>query len=112
MRAREDAARTRQALDAAVERMSRKWPGLRAVESSEPGLWRVVIPEEHAVGHEAHFGQTVRTFFDWIDAGAEEPAYVDNMIVKYHTICEAWKQRSVAGGVLPAGSHPSKDHAE
>ena len=30
-------------------------------------------------------------FLDWMKAGKEDPIYVDNMLVKYHTIVEAWK---------------------
>ena len=43
-------------------------------------------------GHEAHFGQVVQTYLDWMKRGKMDPLYIDNMLVKYHTIVEAWKK--------------------
>ena len=89
VRSRGDAAATQAALGAALARISAEWPCVSAAPSGERGVWRITIPKEYDVGHEAHFGQSVCTFLGWLDAGMEEPAYIDNMIVKYHTIAAA-----------------------
>ena len=31
-------------------------------------------------------------YLKWMTAGKEDPLYIDNMLVKYHTIVEAWKR--------------------
>ena len=86
-----DCAATRTSLDAALRALAARWPGIAAEATGESGVWRISIPKKYDVGHEAHFGQSVCTFLGWLDAGEEDPTYVDNMIVKYHTLAEAWK---------------------
>ena len=91
VRSRGDASATRKALSNALAGLSKRWPGVSAEPTDEAGVWRVVRPEGHDEGHEAHFGEVVRSFLGWVDRGMEDPTYVDNMLVKYHTIVEAWK---------------------
>ena len=92
VRARGDEKATKKALDAALADISRTWPGLAAEATGEKGVWRIVYPKKYDVGHEAHFSQVVRMYLDWMKAGRQDANYIDNMIVKYHTIVEAWKK--------------------
>ncbi len=92
VRSRGDAAATRRALDAALVRIEKSWPGVAAQETEEPGVWRISYPKAYDIGHEAHFSQVVHTYLDWMKAGREDPLYIDNMLVKYYTIVEAWKK--------------------
>jgi predicted dehydrogenase len=92
VRSRGDAKATEKALLAALNGISRTWPGVRAEATKEKGVWRIAYPKKYDVGHEAHFSQVVRTYLDWMKAGRMEDGYIDNMIVKYHTIVEAWKK--------------------
>ena len=91
VRSRGDSSATGKALSNALAGLSKRWPGVSAEPTDEVGVWRVVRPEGHDEGHEAHFGEVVRSFLGWVDRGMEDPTYVDNMLVKYHTIVEAWK---------------------
>ena len=91
VKSRGDAAATEKALKAALAEIAKAWPGVEAV-SAETGVWRIAYPAKYDVGHEAHFGQVVQTYLDWMKRGEEDPHYIDNMLVKYHTIVEAWKK--------------------
>ena len=91
VKARGDATATGKALAAAVARIAKERPGVTAEPTDESGTWRIAYPKAYDIGHEAHFSQVVRTYLDWMNAGKEDPLYVDNMLVKYHTIAEAWK---------------------
>jgi len=92
VKARAAADEVRRALDAALAKISRDWPGVGAEETGECGVWRIVYPKAYDIGHEAHFSQVVRMYLDWMKEGREDPIYIDNMLVKYHTIVEAWKK--------------------
>ena len=91
VRSRGDAAATKTTLDAALAKIAKDWPGVAAVATDEANVWRIAYPKAYDVGHEAHFSQVVRQYLDWMKAGREDPIYVDNMLVKYHTLVEAWK---------------------
>ena len=91
VRARGNAAATDAALQRAIVKIATEWPGVAATPTEEKGVWRISYPKTYDIGHEAHFSQVVRTFLDWMKAGKPDPLYVDNMLVKYHTIVEAWK---------------------
>ena len=91
VRSRGDAAATGAALQAALAKIAKDWPGVAAEPTDEAGVWRIAYPKKYDVAHEAQFGRVVQTFLDWMKAGKEDPIYDDNMLVKYHTIVEAWK---------------------
>ena len=91
VRSRGDAAATKTALDAALAKIAKDWPGVSAAATDEANVWRIAYPKAYDVGHEAHFSQVVRQYLDWMKAGREDPIYIDNMLVKYHTLVEAWK---------------------
>lgn len=64
------------------------WPGVEAIRLSER-TWRVDIPEEYRVGHEAHFGQVMERYLRYLGEGALPVWEVPNMIAKYHTTTTA-----------------------
>lgn len=92
VKARGDSSKTKAALDKALARISAEHAGLGCVATDEAGVWRITYPAAYDNGHEAHFGQVVRMYLDWMNAGKQDPQYIDNMLVKYHTIVEAWKK--------------------
>ena len=92
VKARGDAAATAASLAKALAAISAKIPGVGCEKTDEAATWRITYPKSYDNGHEAHFGQVVQTYLGWMKAGREESLYVDNMLVKYHTIVEAWKK--------------------
>ena len=92
VKARGCAEETKKALASALAVVETKYPGVAAVATDEKGVWRITYPAKYDIGHEAHFSQVVRKFLGWMKAGQEDPDYIDNMIVKYYTIVEAWKK--------------------
>jgi hypothetical protein len=53
--------------------------------------WEVVIPERYKVGHEAHFGQVTAAYLEYLAKGSLPEWEVPNMLVKYHTLMEAYR---------------------
>ena len=92
VKARGDAAATEAALAKALVAISAKIPGVGCAKTDEDGTWRVTYPPAYDNGHEAHFGQVVEMYLKWMRDGRQDPLYIDNMLVKYHTIVEAWKK--------------------
>jgi hypothetical protein len=46
--------------------------------------FRVTIPNQYRVGHEAHFAQVARQFFEYLSKPAAFPAWENpNMLAKY-----------------------------
>lgn len=59
-----------------------RWPGLDAVVTN--GELRLAIPESFRVGHEAHFAQVARRFFEYVRAPGSMPAWERAcMVAKY-----------------------------
>lgn len=61
------------------------------VEKMVDGTFKVVIPEEFKIGHEAHFGQVTENFLKYYEAGKLPEWEVPNMISKYYTTIEGYK---------------------
>ncbi len=79
-----------QALKAAMVEINKTWPGI-SFERHETGF-RILIPASYAVGHEAHFGQVAEKYLGFLKK-RDMPAWeVPNMLVKYHTLMEAYKK--------------------
>jgi len=71
------------ALDKWAQVMQAQYPGL-ALERHR-GETRIVIPAAARVGHESHFAQVTRTFFEYLKSPASLPAWEkSNMLVKYY----------------------------
>jgi predicted dehydrogenase len=51
--------------------------------------WKIGIPAEYKVGHEAHFSQVTEKYLEYLKAGKLPEWEVPNMIVKYFTTTEA-----------------------
>jgi len=77
------------ALKEAIAEINKTYPGV-GFEAHETG-WRINIPAQYALGHEAHFGQVAERYLGYLKAGALPDWEVPNMLVKYHTIMEAYK---------------------
>jgi predicted dehydrogenase len=84
-----DGAELEKALAAAVARLQDKYPGI-ASEKSARG-WQILIPQALRVGHEAHFGQVAEKYLGFLRNGDMPEWEVPNMLIKYHTLMEAYK---------------------
>ena len=74
----------------ALSEIQREFPGATSTKISD-SLWKISVPEELKIGHEAHFSQVTSNFLTYLDNG-ELPAWeVPNMITKYYTTIEAYK---------------------
>jgi hypothetical protein len=52
--------------------------------AEEKNRWRIEIPEQYRVGHEAHFGQVTDAFLEYLK-GKPIPAWEKaNMLAKYY----------------------------
>jgi predicted dehydrogenase len=83
-----EAAAVRAALDRRVAALAREWRGL-TVEPAGSGF-RVAVPDEHRVGHEAHFAEVTRRFLGYLKDPASLPRWERaNMLAKYHVTTRA-----------------------
>ena len=73
-----------------------RYPGI-VIKAVDEGKWRVDIPEEYKVGHEAHFGQVTELFLDYLASGRLPAWEIPNMIVKYYTTTEGMKKAMTSG---------------
>lgn len=69
-------------LNGAIQKINEKYPGL-AVEKKSNG-WKLVIPDKYKIGHEAHFGQVMERFLQYLKTGKLPDWEVQNMIAKYY----------------------------
>jgi predicted dehydrogenase len=69
-------------LRASVNELAKEWPGIGIEPRGTEFL--VTIPETYRVGHEAHFGQVAKRFFEYLRKTAPFPAWENpNMMAKY-----------------------------
>jgi predicted dehydrogenase len=74
----------------ALNEIKGKFPGVASTKISD-SLWKINVPEELKIGHEAHFGQVTSNFLTYLEK-EELPVWeVPNMISKYYTTIEAYK---------------------
>ncbi|MFY9152871.1 MAG: putative oxidoreductase C-terminal domain-containing protein [Prolixibacteraceae bacterium] len=79
------------ALQKAVEQdIATTYPGLKLVKVSDR-LWKVEIPQQFKLGHEAHFGQVTEKYLQYLKDGKLPEWEVPNMITKYYTTTEGMK---------------------
>ncbi len=81
------------AVTSAISRFAGLYPGLSVSQEGEK-VWRVEIPEEFKVGHEAHFAQVTGKYLQYLVDGKLPEWEVPNMLVKYYTTTEALKLAS------------------
>ncbi len=80
-----------QKLTVAVDQnLAARYPGIKLVKESEKS-WKVEIPDQYMVGHEAHFGQVTGKYLEFLAEGKMPEWEVPNMIVKYYTTTGALK---------------------
>ncbi|MGB5437712.1 MAG: putative oxidoreductase C-terminal domain-containing protein [Maribacter sp.] len=68
-----------------------QFPGTVAEKLSD-SLWRINVPDEFKVGHEAHFAQVTENYLKYLKAGTIPDWEVPNMISKYYTTIAALKR--------------------
>lgn len=67
-----------------------EYPGTGAEKIAEK-VWKINIPDEFKIGHEAHFAQVTQNYLHYLSMGQLPEWEVPNMITKYYTIMEAYK---------------------
>ncbi len=68
--------------------INQQFPGTMAEKLSDV-LWKINLPEEFKIGHEAHFAQVTENYLNYLNAGALPDWEVPNMIAKYYTTMAA-----------------------
>ncbi len=76
------------ALEAAIAKLAEKYPGIALANLSE-GKWQVTIPDVYRVGHEAHFGQVMDNYLEYLQNGNMPEWEVPGMIAKYRLTTSA-----------------------
>ena len=67
-----------------------KFSGTKAEKVSED-MWKINIPDEFKIGHEAHFAQVTQNYLRYLEEGKLPNWEVPNMITKYYTTIEGYK---------------------
>ena len=75
------------ALAQVLEELKSTYPGLE-LEALDKG-WHIIIPDKYRVGHEAHFGQVMERYLDYMQRGKLPAWEVTNMRTKYHITTKA-----------------------
>lgn len=76
-----------EALSSKLKEVQSKYPGVELLETDKG--WQVSIPASYKVGHEAHFGQVMEHFLDYMKNGNMPEWEIPNMIAKYYTTTAA-----------------------
>lgn len=71
----------------AVSNLQNKYPGIEL--KREKHHWHILIPDKYRVGHEAHFGQVMERYLDYLVQGKLPDWEIPNMIAKYYTTTHA-----------------------
>ncbi len=59
------------------------------LEKITPSKWKLIIPDQLKIGHEAHFAQVTIKYLEYLKAGKLPEWEVTNMITKYYTTTSA-----------------------
>lgn len=78
------------ALKEAVQEISDEYAGLSLKET--PDGWHVVIPDNHRVGHEAHFGEVMQQYLNYLVDGEIPEWEQKNMLTKYFLTMQAYRK--------------------
>lgn len=71
-----------------VAAISEKYPGV-AVEKVNNKEWKVIIPAKYDVGHEAHFGQVMERYLQYLKNKKLPEWEIPGMLAKYYTTTKA-----------------------
>ena len=74
-------------LKKAVAGLQSRYP--RLTLERQANCWRVLIPQEHRIGHEAHFRQVTEVYLQYLKDGKMPQWEVQNMIAKYYITTRA-----------------------
>ncbi len=78
-----DLATVARAVRARIDSLQEEWPGLSLI--AEEGRIHVVVPDQHRLGHEAHFAQVTRRFLSYLADPATLPDWEGpGMLAKYY----------------------------
>jgi predicted dehydrogenase len=77
------------AVAAAIGDLQAKYPGIGV--QMEGKTWRVTVPDQYDVGHEAHFSQVTGNYLKCLRDGRLPDWEVPNMLTKYATIMQAYE---------------------
>ncbi|KPK87318.1 MAG: oxidoreductase [Bacteroides sp. SM23_62_1] len=75
-------------LIAGLEDIAVKYPGVGSRKKNDR-TWIIDIPDKYKVDHEAHFGQVMEKFLQYLQDGKLPDWEVPNMITKYYTTTRA-----------------------
>lgn len=76
--------------EAIEQHINSKFQGTKAEKVSED-TWKINIPDEFKIGHEAHFAQVTQNYLRYLEEGKLPNWEVPNMIAKYYTTMEGYK---------------------
>ena len=88
---KEDDADFEKRLRSALVMLSEKSPGLSCERTGEANVWRITYPAKYEISHEEQFSLVLCDFLAKVRSGKSDSQGIDNLIVKYHTLVEAWK---------------------
>ena len=89
-----DLAAYEKELAAAMSTVADKYPGV-ALDKVSDNVWQVQIPATYRVGHEAHFGQVMENYLQYLQDGKLPDWEVPNMIAKYYVTTHALEMAKV-----------------
>ncbi|SNR31463.1 Putative oxidoreductase C terminal domain-containing protein [Maribacter sedimenticola] len=79
-------------LNLAIENeIGEQFPGT-TLEKIEEGKWKIGIPDQFKIGHEAHFAQVTSNYLKYLELGELPKWEVPNMLTKYYTTIAAYKK--------------------
>jgi predicted dehydrogenase len=70
--------------------LQKTYPGI-SLEKISDSEWKVNIPDEYKVGHEAHFSQVTEKYLEYLENGNMPVWEVPNMLAKYYITTSALK---------------------
>lgn len=74
-------------LKGALSKVQAKFPGVDVERSGD--LWTVIVPDKYHNGHEAHFGQVMEKYLEYLQNDNMPEWEVPNMLAKYYTTTKA-----------------------
>ena len=76
-------------LNSSLVKLQTKYPGIEVEKEND--YWHIIIPNKYRIGHEAHFGQVMERYLNYLVDGKLPEWEIPNMIAKYYTTTEALK---------------------
>ncbi|MBX3253646.1 MAG: oxidoreductase [Chitinophagaceae bacterium] len=71
----------------AIVQINKTYPGVSVEKNNNE--WKVIVPARYDVGHEAHFGQVMERYLDYLKQGKLPAWEVPGMIAKYYTTTQS-----------------------